>query len=80
MEEKYMVADTLSSVNANLSGLASMIVQTENKELRQTLKQIRNQAEMSQEELFNLAKNKSYHVPARMATETDIAQVKSIFC
>ena len=79
MEEKVMGADTLASVNSNLSGLASMIVQTENKELRQTLKQIRNGAEMSQEELYNIAKSKSYHIPARMATETDIEQVKSIF-
>ena len=43
MEEKVMVVDALESINANLSKYGEMIPQTDNTELKQTLKQIRNQ-------------------------------------
>ena len=40
MEESVMVADTLKGLNAHLGGFGQMIPQTENKELKQTLKQM----------------------------------------
>lgn len=79
MEEKIMVVDSLESVNAELSKFGDMIPQTDNKQLKQTLKQIRNQCEMSQEELYEIARSKSYYIPAEKATEEEIARVKSIF-
>ncbi len=79
MEEKIMVVDSLESVNAELSKFGEMIPQTDNKQLKQTLKQIRNQCEMSQEELYEIARSKSYYIPAEKATEEEIARVKSIF-
>ena len=55
-----------------------MIPQTENKELKQCLKQIRNQCEMSQEKLYQVAREKSYYVPAAKATQQEVDHVKSI--
>ena len=52
MQEKTMVADTLAGINGELTRYAGMIAQSENKELKQTLKQIRNACEQSQEELY----------------------------
>lgn len=49
MNEKTMVADALTGVNGELKMFGDMIPQTENKELKQCLKQIRSQCEMSQE-------------------------------
>ena len=49
MDEKTMVSDALVGVNGELKMFGDMIPQTENKELKQCLKQIRNQCEMSQE-------------------------------
>ena len=43
MIEKIMVVDTLTGINGELVRYAEMIPQTENKELKQTLKQMRNQ-------------------------------------
>ena len=77
MEEKVMVVDALESINANLSKYGEMIPQTDNTELKQTLKQIRNQCEMSQEELYE--RSKSYYIPAAKASEEEIKQVRSIF-
>lgn len=79
MEEKTMVADTLNGINGELVRFGEMIPQTENKELKQTLKQFRNACEQSQEELYQLAREKSYYVPAAKATQQEIDHVKSLF-
>jgi len=79
MQEKTMVADTLAGINGELTRYAGMIAQSENKELKQTLKQIRNACEQSQEELYQLAREKSYYVPASKATAEEVAHVKSLF-
>lgn len=79
MQEKIMVADTLAGINGELTRYAGMIAQSENKELKQTLKQFRNACEQSQEELYQIAREKSYYVPAEKATEQEVAHVRSLF-
>ena len=79
MQEKTMVADTLAGINGELVRFGEMIPQTENKELKQTLKQFRNACEQSQEELYQIAREKSYYVPAAKATQAEIDHVKSLF-
>ena len=74
-----MVADTLAGINSELVRYAEMIAQSENKELKQTLKQMRNACEQSQEELYNIAREKSYYVPASKATADEVAHVKALF-
>ena len=78
MNEKTMVADALVGINEELKMFGEMIPQTENKELKQCLKQIRNSCEMSQEKLYEVARQKSYYVPAAKATEQEVNHVKSI--
>ena len=79
MQEKIMVADTLAGINGELPRYAGMIAQSENKELKATLKQMRNACEQSQEELYNIAREKSYYVPASKATEEEVRHVKNLF-
>ncbi|MBQ6887849.1 MAG: spore coat protein [Lachnospiraceae bacterium] len=79
MQEKVVVNDTLASINGELVRYGEMIPQTENKELKQTLKQFRNACEMSQEELYQMAREKSYYVPASKATEEEIQHVRGLF-
>lgn len=79
MQEKTMVADTLAGINGELTRYAGMIAQSEDKELKTALKQMRNACEQSQEELYNLAREKSYYVPAAKATEEEIRHVKGLF-
>ena len=78
MDEKTMVSDTLAGINGELVRYGEMIHQTENRELKQTLKQIRNQCEMSQEEIYQIARSKQYYVPAAKATAEEVAHVRSI--
>lgn len=79
MQEKIMVADTLASINSELTRYAGMIAQSENKELKQTLKQFRNACEQNQEELYQIAREKAYYVPAQKASEEEVAHVKELF-
>lgn len=76
--EKAMVTDALNGVNGELTRFGEIIPQTENKELKQCLKQIRNECEMSQEKLYQIAREKSYYVPAQAATQSEIDHVKSV--
>ena len=79
MNEKTMVADTLAGINGELVRFAEMIPQTENRELKNVLKQFRSACEQSQEELFQIAREKSYYVPAARATEEEVQHVRSLF-
>lgn len=79
LQEKTMVNDALASMNGELVRYGEMIPQTENKELKQTLKQLRNACELSQEELYQMAREKAYYVPADAAGQEDIQHVKSLF-
>lgn len=78
LDEKTMVSDALAGVNGELVRYGEMISQTENKELKQCLKQLRNQCEMSQEKLYQVAREKSYYVPAAKASQQEINHVKSV--
>jgi len=80
MDDKTMVYDTLTGINGQLLHYGEMIPQTENMQLKNLLKQIRNQCETSQEEIYQLARAKSYYVPAQKATEEEVQHVKSVLC
>jgi len=77
MQEQVMVTDALNSINSGLKSMADMIAQAENTELRQTLIQMRNDAEKCQFELYSIAKQKNYYQPAQKASEDEIMRVKN---
>ena len=79
LEDKTMVADALTGINGELMRFGEMIPQTDNKELKTALKQFRAACEQSQEELYQIAREKSYYVPAAKATQEEVAHVKSLF-
>ena len=78
LDDKTMVSDALTGVNGELTRYGEMIPQTENKQLKQCLKQIRNESEMSQEKLYRVASEKTYYVPAAKASQQEIDHVKSV--
>ena len=79
LEDKTMVADALTGINGELMRFGEMIPQTDNKELKTTLKQFRAACEQSQEELYQIAREKSYYVPAAKAQQEEVDHVKSLF-
>ena len=77
MNEKTMVSDALAGVNGELKTFGDIIPRTENAELRQCLKQIRSRCELSQERLYQAAREKHYYGPSAKATRDEIAHGKS---
>lgn len=79
LNEKTMVADALTGLNGELKMFGEMIPQTENPQLKTVLKQLRNNCELSQEELYQIAREKQYYVPAQKATVQEVTHVKNLF-
>lgn len=79
MDEKTMVTDTLTGINSELKTYGGMILETSNPQLKQMLKQMRNQCETTQEEIYQIARSKQYYVPAEQAKQDEVAHVKSLF-
>lgn len=77
MDEKTMVNDILSGVKSELTTYQTVISETENMQLRQTVQQIRNSDESFQYELFKIAESKGYYKPAQPATITEIQAIKN---
>ena len=77
MDEKTMVNDILSGVKSELSTYQTVISETENMQLRQTIQQIRNSDESFQYELFKIAQTKGYYKPAAPASQTEISSIQS---
>ena len=77
MDEKTMVNDILSCVKSELTAYQSIISETEDMQLRQTIQQIRNNDESFQYELFKVAGAKGYYQPACKATQSEVNSVKT---
>lgn len=78
MNEKQAVADTLSSTNAIINMLTYSVMQSNNKNLRDTFQNARNQMEALQWEIYLIAKQNAYYTPAAPAGQADIDAVKQV--
>ena len=77
MDEKQAVADTLAGVNALINLLNYAVMQGNNKSLRDTFVTYRNQFEDLQWQIYVVARDKGYYVPAAPAGMADIDAVKT---
>lgn len=77
MNEKESVADTLSGVNALINILNYDVMQSNNKALRDSFVTYRNQLEDLQWQIYVVARDKGYYVPAAPAGMADIDAVKT---
>ena len=77
MNEKQAVADTLAGVNALINMLTYSVMQSNNKSLRDTFVTYRNQFEDIQWQIYVVARDKGYYVPAAPAGMADIDAVKT---
>lgn len=77
IQDKEMVNDVLSMINASLTNYASVISQTSNPQLRQTIQQIRNSDEQFQFQLCQMAEQKGFYKAAAQAPQSDIQNVKN---
>ncbi len=77
MNEKQAVADTLAGVNALINMLTYSVMQSNNKSLRDTFVTYRNQFEDLQWQIYVVARDKGYYIPAAPAGMADVDAVKT---
>lgn len=77
MQEKEAIGDTLSTCNAVINMLNYSILQSNNKALRDTFVTYRNQMEDLQWQIYVVARDKGYYIPAAPAGQADIDAVKT---
>jgi len=75
LTEKDMVNDYLSSLKSSLTVYTTAISECSNQQLRNTLKQLRDQDEERQMRLAQYAIQKGYYQPAQPAQPNQIQQV-----
>ncbi len=76
MTEKTGVSDVLSTLNSTITLINYAIQQSNNKNFRDTLITSRNSLENYQWQIYLIAKEKGYYVPAAPAGAADVEQVK----
>jgi len=79
MQEKDIVNDALSGLKSSITGYANIIAECDNPQLRQFIVETRNKCEQSQYQLYQMAKQKGYYMPAAQANGQEIQQIKSQF-
>ena len=77
MNEKEAVGDTLAGVNALLNLLAYDVMQSNNKPLRDTFVNYRNILEDLQWQIYVVARDNGYYIPAAPAGLKDLEAVKN---
>ena len=77
MTEKICVNDVLSTLNSMITMINYSIQQSNNKTFRDELIASRNNLETIQWEVYLLAKEKQYYIPAAPAGAADLEQVKN---
>lgn len=77
MNEKEAVADTLAGINALINMLTYSVMQSNDKALRDTFVTYRNQFEDLQWQIYLVARDNGYYVPAAPAGQADIDAVKT---
>ena len=77
MQEKDMVNDAITTTKSSIDSYTKAITECANQQLRSTLQQLRDEAEQFQYQLFQIAEQKGYYVPAPTANSNDVQQVKS---
>lgn len=77
MHEKEMVLDVLSGCKASIGNYAKVITECSDQNLRQTFQQMRDSDEKFQYDLYKIAEQKGYYMPAPQVNQPDSSSVKA---
>ena len=73
--EREMVLDALQISKSGTVKLTQAATETSNPALRQTLLQIRNNCEQSQQQIGQFAQSKRFYMPAPQVGQQDVASI-----
>jgi len=77
MQEKDMVNDIIAGSKASIDCYTKAIQECSSQQLRSTFQTLRNEAEQMQYQLYQIAEQKGYYVPAGPANNEEVNRVKA---
>lgn len=77
MQDREIINDLLGGTKASINCYTTAIVECSNQQLRSTLQTLRNEAEQFQYQLYQMAEQKGYYMPAPEAQQNDIQKIKT---
>lgn len=77
MQDRDMVNDILAGTKSSINVYTHAIMETSNQQLRNTLIQLRDEAEKMQYQIYQMAEQKGWYMPAPQADQTDVNKIKS---
>lgn len=77
MRDQDIVNDVLNGTKASINTYTTAIQECVNPALRSTLQTLRDEAEQMQYQIFQMAEQKGWYMPAPAANQNDIQKIKS---
>lgn len=77
MHDREILNDLLGGTKASINCYTTAIVECSNQQLRSTLQTLRSEAEQMQYQLYQMAEQKGYYMPAPKANQQDVQKIKS---
>ncbi|SRR6056297_2559303 len=77
--DNIIAYDSLETVKSSVKDLTSAVIETGNQNLKQTLIQMRNQAEQNHERLYHLAEQNGWYLSAAKATPQEVSRFNKFF-
>lgn len=77
MQERDVFLDVLAGTKHSISCYTTAIMESSNQQLRSTWQTLRNEAEQMQYQIYQMAEQKGYYMPAPQANQNDVQHVKT---
>lgn len=77
MQERDVFLDVLAGTKHSINCYTTAIMESSNQQLRSTWQTLRNEAEQMQYQIYQMAEQKGYYMPAPQAHQNDVQQVKT---
>lgn len=77
MQDRDVFMDVLAGTKHSINCYTNAIMETSNQQLRSTWQTLRNEAEQMQYQIYQMAEQKGYYVPAPTAKKDDCQKIKS---
>ncbi len=77
MQDRDMVNDILAGTKSSINVYTHAIMESSNQQLRNTLIQLRDEAEKMQYQIYQMAEQKGWYMPAPQANQSDVNKIKT---
>ena len=77
MQDRDIINDLMGGTKASINSYTMAVVESSNQQLRSTWQTLRTEAEQMHHQLYQMAEQKGYYMPAPPAHQQDVQKIKS---